>query len=660
MDENKEIIELNIDQEFWGDFVQEAFEHLEDIEANVISLEQDPENMEIIHTMFRAYHTIKGLSGFVEHTVIQELAHKTETMMDLCRKQELKVNKDIVDAILKSADYIKRLCEDIDSVKDSDFLSSIDKHNEVLERIANLDTAEPVVEQVEAEPFVITEEVSSVVDENVTTVEIVEEFVETVVEELPVFSEQATETETANVEVELEQPAENLDALLAEDLTCLQIEETNEDVVEEIQAAPVADKPQTLPQEPVQESKNVNVPQQQAPQSKKAPFSNEEHMKVATSKIDHLVEMIGELVINQSLLEQHIAQCYSTDSELISEMGGFLSITRELQYLSMSLRMVSLKPTFQKISRIARDTIQELHKDVEFVTSGEATEIDRVVTDKLLDPLVHLIKNAISHGVEEDKQDRIDKNKPPKARVELNAFNKRGKIFIEIKDDGRGIDTEVVYAKALEKGLIDPSQTYTDEEIKEFILLPGFSTAKQIDNISGRGVGMDVVKTQIIKIGGKVDIKSELGVGSTFTLEVPVNHAIMNGTVIEIQDQQFIVPTMNVKEILLPLESQWVSTQGHRTMLKVRENIIPIVPQSLLFRDYTQIDNAKLVMLLELDQELRALPIANVVNRQEVVVKPVGPEFANLKYISGMSILGNGRVSLILDIDYLFKKEVQE
>jgi two-component system chemotaxis sensor kinase CheA len=372
--------------------------------------------------------------------------------------------------------------------------------------------------------------------------------------------------------------------------------------------------------------------------------------------------MIGELIINQSLIDQYVAENYPHDNRFITNMGGLSRTTRELQDLSMFLRMVPLKPTFQKITRIARDTIQELGKDVDFSTSGESTEIDRVVTDKLLDPLVHLIKNAISHGVEPDVNDRIASGKSAKATVEIVAYNKRGSIYIEIRDDGRGINTDVVYKKALEKGLIDGNREYTEEEIKEFILLPGFSTAEKVDNISGRGVGMDVVKTQIQKLGGRLDIKSELGKGSVFTLKIPVNHAIMNGTVIEMLGQQFIVPTLNVKEILQPTENHWISTQQKRTMLRVRENIVPIVPVDLLFSELSKDSKeaSPLVLLLESEGEFRAFPITNVLNRQEVVVKPVGEEFSDLKYISGMSILGNGKVSLILDVDYLFTMEAQE
>lgn len=652
--ENAEII---IDNEFWADFVQEAFEHVEDIETNVIELEQNTENMEIIHTMFRAFHTIKGLSGFVEHTVIQEIAHKTETMMDLCRKEELKVNKAIVDAILKSSDYIRHLCEDVDSVKNSNYLKEIAEHVSNLEKLSNPSFVETKKEEVipeekssnEQPPVEIkfeepvqddffTENTVSV-DNNITT------------EEKSTKKKKATKPDSGiidskevalqdnipeEIEVEIKTFADN--EVSSE--TQLPIEEKKVDILKNIE--------QTLDTQSIQ----------MAVKSPSAP--PEEHMKVANSKIDHLVELIGELIINQSLLESNIESKYSADNELISELSSFLRITRDLQNLSMSLRLVSFKPTFQKLSRIARDTIQELNKDVEFIISGESTEIDRSVTDKLLDPLVHLIKNAISHGVEDNVEDRIKNNKTPKAKVELNAFSKRGKIYIQVIDDGKGINTDIVHKKALEKGLIDPNRTYTKEEIQEFILLPGFSTAAKVDNISGRGVGMDVVKTQIQKLAGKVDIKSELGKGSTFTLEVPVNHAIMNGTIIQIDEHQFIVPTINVKEIMQPEDHQWVVIQDKKTMINVRNNIIPMIPLSTIFESKDMPENAKLIVILELDQELKALPITNVINRQEVVVKPVGQEFSDLKYISGMSILGDGIVSLILDIDYLFKKEVKQ
>lgn len=619
--------EMHIEQDFWNDFIVEAFEHIDEIETNAMSLEQNPQDMEIIHTMFRAFHTIKGLSGFVEHVIIQEIAHKTETMMDLCRKNELAVSTKIVNAILKSSDYIKQLCNDMNAYKDENLVNNIENLLVVLEDLAQVDNKEK--SKVENE-----KQQAEVIEENISKEEGLEIFAAEVFEN-PEEVLQSAETERKLVNVGSKKSSADEQAL----------KELQNNVMEKLNDGIKPQKEEVqLPKE------NIAIKQTSV---------NEDYMKVANYKIDHLVDMISELIINQSLIEQYVFSKYSDDRQLVTNMSGFLRITRALQNLSMSLRMVSLKPTYQKLTRIARDTIQELGKDVEFITSGEGTEIDRVVAEKLLEPLVHMIKNAISHGIEENPDDRSVLGKNKRAKVELNAYNKRGKIFIEVKDDGRGINTEVVYQKALEKGLIDTNTTYTEAEIKEFIMLPGFSTAKVVDNISGRGVGMDVVKTQILKTGGKVDIQSTLNEGSVFTLEVPVNHAIMNGTIIEMNEQQFVVPTLNVKEFLQPMKDQWISTKQKRTMIKVRDNIIPLVPISVFFKDAKDDEDVPLVMILELEQELRALPIRNVINRQEVVVKPVSEEFSHLKYISGMSILGTGKVSLILDIDYLFRKEVK-
>lgn len=695
--------ELHIEQDFWNDFIVEAYEHIDEIENNAMSLEQHPEDMDIIHTMFRAFHTIKGLSGFVEHTIIQEIAHKTETMMDYCRKGELQVSTKIVDAILKSSDYVKQLCNDVDAYKDETLVDNIEKLLVVLEELSQVgnpfETAEPAA-AVPAEPVVEVPEISAE-EKALAEEQALKAFAEEVVD-VKAEKEEIAEAEEKTPEAPPEEPiiyerpkAKKSKAKKDEEEQLQPEEPAKEEpiavdpVVEEPVAEPIQEEVKALEESPMQEEvkaalaeekvltaaqsniiEKLNAGGQAQPQKEEAPkeatamkqqaASSEDYMKVANYRIDSLVDMISELIINQSLIEQYVFSKYSDDRQLTTNMSGFMRITRGLQHLSMSLRMVSLKSTFQKLARIARDTIQELNKDVEFIMTGENTEIDRVVAEKMLEPLVHMIKNAISHGIEPNPDDRVVIGKNRKARVELNAYNKRGKIFIEVKDDGRGINTEVVYQKALEKGLVDPNKTYSDAEIREFIMLPGFSTAAVVDNISGRGVGMDVVKTQILKSGGKIDIQSTLNQGSTFVLEVPVNHAIMNGTIIEMNEQQFVVPTLNVKEFLQASKDQWIYTKQERTMIKVREHIIPIVPLSVFFSDIKEEQNDNcLVMILELEQELRAVPITNVINRQEVVVKPAGEEFAELKYVSGMSILGTGKVSLILDIDYLFRKEVK-
>ncbi|GBF23099.1 two-component system, chemotaxis family, sensor kinase CheA [Candidatus Gastranaerophilus sp. (ex Termes propinquus)] len=722
-------INLNIDEEFWQDFIQEAAEHLEEIEMNVLTLEKEPENMDIINSMFRAYHTIKGLSGFVEHTVIQEIAHKTETLMDYCRRGEAKVTKDIVNAILKSSDYIKQLTDDMDAWRNEAFIEQINVQLDKLDEHAhNIEaalsggtpasgpaetpaempetTAETVSNEVqptaqEEPPQPPTEqmppEAESLLNEGGASEgakALVEQFFATssaqsseTTEEMPqdsqsieehqeIYNENMEHTEENMENMENSEIKPDANAFLNEDLSDIVKEEEQEELLSHEEAPPqhVEEPPRaqeetpqvaayvpptvepTVVFEPPKPSAPVNVTNvTKAQELSKGKGANEEFMRVSNSRIDYLVDTIGELLISQSLINDHVASHYTHDGELTKNLDALSRVTRELQDISTFLRSVSLKSTFQKITRIARDTIEELGKDIEFVTNGESTEIDRIVADRLLEPLVHLIKNAISHGVEVNPDDRENSGKRRKALVELNAYNKRGKIYMEIKDDGRGINTKVVYGKALEKGIIDPNREYSDDEIKEFIMLPGFSTAEKVDNISGRGVGMDVVKTQILKIGGKVSIKSEMNIGSTFTLEVPVNHAVMSGIIVDINSQHFILPTANVKEIIRPREEQWIDSNGKKKMVNIRNVIIPAIPPELFGDTASESQDLPLIVVLEMDGELRALPIHSIVSRQEVVVKPVSEELANLKFLSGMSILGNGRVSLILDVSYMFQ-----
>jgi len=621
----EEILQLNINRDFWEDFVQEALEHIENIEANILTFEKSPEDMEIIHSMFRAFHTLKGLSGFVEHFLIQEIAHHTETLMDLCRKGEIKADKNIVNAILESGDYIKQLCENVDIFKDEVYASTVSEHVIHLEKMVNRYTGKNDTPA----------EKSKQVDEPVEQVK-----------------DRVKDSGIPNNLTE-EEKQKNLESFMNLDLQEIGIKEKPQNAE--------APKKETVKTQEVVQTQEVAPGAADIAQKsfviEKHQVKNEEYMKVANSKIDYLVEMIGELIINQSLIDDYVHNNYAGDNMFITNMAALQRTTRELQDISMFLRMVSLKATFQKISRIARDTIQDLNKNVDVLISGEMTEIDRAVADRLLDPLVHLIKNAISHGIEEDDTLRKVIGKVARGRIELNAFNKRGKIFIEVKDDGKGIDVERVYQKALEKGIIDPDREYSKEEIHEFILLPGFSTAAVIDNISGRGVGMDVVKTEVMKIGGKIDIRSEVGVGTTITLEVPVNHSIMNGTIVDVNEHHFIIPTVNVNEIILPEDDKWVYTNNKRTFLRVREHIVPIIQLGTFLGEDFKDKEYPLVMLLEVEGEYKVLPITNVIGRQEVVVKPALEEFIDLKYISGMSILGNGKVSLIFDVDFLFTME---
>ena len=377
--------------------------------------------------------------------------------------------------------------------------------------------------------------------------------------------------------------------------------------------------------------------------------------RIPTYKVDNLVDLMGELVIVQSQVQQQFSERFDSNDRLMSHLGRMARIVKNIQNLSMSLRMVSLKSLFQKLNRIARDTMKDLGKEVVFSISGEETEIDRGVVDRLLDPLVHLVRNAIDHGIE-PKETRKSAGKPALGEVKLTAYSRKGSVYIDISDDGKGLVSEKIFNKAVEKGVASPEKSYSAEEINQFIFLPGFSTADVVNQVSGRGVGLDVVKTEISKIGGKVSVTTDEGKGSSFTLTIPINMAVIDGTIVEINHSQFIIPTLNVKQTLKPKNDQFISVKGEKKLLKLRGEVIPIIslPGFFGFEEASEQGN-DLIVVLENDRALKALPIHELVGRREIVVKSLGEEFNHLNFLSGASILGNGKVALILDIENMFR-----
>jgi len=383
-------------------------------------------------------------------------------------------------------------------------------------------------------------------------------------------------------------------------------------------------------------------------------------IRVPESKIDYLVDMLGELIIFQSQHKQEVIQLFQdygiNENKIFNGIAKMERITKDLQNLSMSLRMVSLKQTLQKLSRIGRDSALELGKTINIHIVGEDTEIDRSVVEKIQDPLMHLVRNAISHGIEEDAQ-RRERGKEVPGQVTIEAYNRRGNVYIEIKDDGKGLDLDRIYQKALQNGQITKEKEFAEEEIIRFIFLPGLSTQEKLNAISGRGVGMNVVETEIKKIGGRIEILNNPGKGCTFILKIPINLATINGTIVEICGQRFILPTVNIKHIFKPNETDWVSIKGRTEFVKRRDQLIPLIPTEKFVNTFCneKHTNEAVVIILEMDQGLRALPVSNILDKQEVVQKPLGNEFASAKIFSGGTILGDGKVCLILDIESLFK-----
>jgi len=378
-------------------------------------------------------------------------------------------------------------------------------------------------------------------------------------------------------------------------------------------------------------------------------------IRVSVNKVDNLIDMLGELTILNSQLEQQLEAQSNSIPEISNTIARTSKIIRSVQDLSMSLRLIQIKNTLFRLTRIIRDTASELGKKVNITITGDEIELDRSAAEKVFDPLMHLVRNAVSHGIE-TPDERVKLGKPPEGKVEIAAYSKRGCVYIEIKDDGKGIDPEKVLAKAIKSGLADKNTDYSESEIVNFIMQPGFSLQKEVNNISGRGVGMNVVESELMKIGGKVEIENHMGQGCTFKLRIPMNLALINGTIIDLSGERFIIPTLFIKQFFIKEEKEWISMQGHKRAVKIRDNIIPIISEEAIIKSENKSKNEKKqIIILEMEKNLLGLPVDNIIGRQEVVSKPLNTELSKSKIFAGASILGDGKVSLILDVEALYK-----
>ncbi len=379
--------------------------------------------------------------------------------------------------------------------------------------------------------------------------------------------------------------------------------------------------------------------------------SSDEKIKVSTTRLDNLINMTGELVIAQLMVAEEICTGASSVHELGRKVAHQGKIVRELQELSMSMRMVPVQGVFQKMSRLARDLSRKAGKPVDFVTIGEETELDRTVVDKIADPLIHMVRNSVDHGIE-PSEDRVKVGKSATGRVELRAFHQAGNIVIEIEDDGKGLDKERILKKAVDNGVVEPGQELPDEEIFKLVFHPGLSTAEKVTSVSGRGVGMDVVKKNIESLRGKIDISSTRGKGTTFTIRLPLTLAVIDGQVVCIGDQRYIIPINSIVRSLRPTAQQVSSVQGRGEMVLERNELVPLVRlYQLLGVVPTEQDPTKaLVVVVEEDGKKCCLLVDDLLAQQQVVIKSLGDALGRVKGVSGGAIMGDGKVCLILDI----------
>jgi two-component system chemotaxis sensor kinase CheA len=373
-------------------------------------------------------------------------------------------------------------------------------------------------------------------------------------------------------------------------------------------------------------------------------------VRVNTDKLDSLMDVVGELVIVQSQLSESARVLGIENSALQRNISQFGRLTKEMQHTAMSLRMIPIKPTFQKMERLARDLSRDFGKKVNFHVSGEDTELDRTVVEDIGDPLVHMVRNSLDHGLETTTE-RIDAGKSEHGNVTLKAYHEGGNIVIELSDDGRGINTEKILAKAKKQNLVQPNVQLSKEEILNLIFLPGFSTAEKVTAVSGRGVGMDVVRRNIDKLRGKIEILSEVGQGSTFRIRLPLTMAIIDGLVVRVGEDRFILPSISVQMALRPTKEAFFTVQGRGEVLDHRGKILPVHRLHRRFGIAGAIENPweAIIVIVENNGRAHALLVDDMVSKQEVVIKPLGGFLQSLAGISGGAILGDGNIALILD-----------
>lgn len=646
---------LGDDAELIADFLVEAREHLSLIEGQLLTLERDPSAIEIIHAVFRAFHTIKGLAGFLGFSVMQAVAHEVETLLDLARNEKITIDTPIVDVVLASSDFLLAEMASIDLVLGGAASADPADNSTLIARIrtvagtAQNGTSEPppaVVEPTPAPaPTKAVKEKGKKPSSKTTArkgrqATSKDDQAEQSVSAVPESQAQAAEPEEEDDFFQLPSSPETTTAPEPPPVSIL------------APVVPVVIAPPAPPEVAIAKPKAAEPVRTPEP-----PKSGDTgSVRVETAKLDYLMDMVGEMVIAQSLVRHSQVLLSSTDSRLIGDLSHLARVTAEVQRATMSMRMVPVSHLFQKIERVIRDLSRKAGKQVVLQTSGTDTEVDKTVAEELSDPLLHMVRNSVDHGIE-PPEERIKAGKSPVATIKLAAYHQGGQVVIEVSDDGRGLNAEKIRSKAEQKSIVSASAQLTEAEVFQLIFAPGFSTAEQITDVSGRGVGMDVVRRNVEKLRGRIETQSELGKGTTFFLKLPLTLAIIDGLVVEVGNNHYIVPLSVVREIFRPLASALFSVEGREEMVLVREQLLPIVRlnQRLGVTSRIHQPNEGLLVVVESENKLYCMLVDDLLGKQEVVIKSLGETFQNASGFSGCAVLADGRVGLILDMDGIYR-----
>lgn len=699
-------------------FFQECEEQLSEMEAGLLAMDEGNADSETVNAVFRAVHSIKGGAGAFKLTALVQFAHTFETALDFVRSGKLAPTAEVMKPMLRAADVLADLVEASRDGRDIDESSYASVAEDVKALTATGE--EEVEEVIDFQPSVIDFEMPALATEpeapplheyrirfapraelyanaNEAAL-IIRELsrlgsIEVTCDATAVPSLDAVDAEGAyfawDIKLSSEQPIESVREIFEfvdgeaeinieadgqpgvsdSDIAALLAMALGSSPAPEIEASAAdVQNTETEPPAPQQESQPEMPPESAASPEpalqgsqttdgpKAAAVPTQTTIRVEFDRVDRLINLVGELVINQAMLSQRVVEAnLAGSSSIVIGLEELEQLTREIQESVMAIRAQPVKPLFQRMSRIVREVADATGKQVRLKTDGEATEVDKTVVERLAEPLTHMIRNAVDHGIESPEA-RIAAGKPPEGTIRLSAAHRSGRIVIEISDDGAGIDRPKVRASAIKKGLVSPDAQLSDNDIDNLLFLPGFSTAATISAISGRGVGMDVVKRSIVALGGRIAISSRPGKGSTFSMSLPLTLAVLDGMAVSVAGQTLVVPLTAIVETLKPKKAELHGLGKDGRVMSIRNTFVPLIDvgTQLGFRDTPADPENSVAILVETGGGTRnALLVDSIQDQRQVVIKSLETNYGTVAGIAAATILGDGRVALILDVDAL-------
>ncbi len=655
-------------QEIMEDFLIEAFEMNEQLDQDLVELEHNPEDLDLLNRIFRVAHTIKGSSSFLNLNILTHLTHNMEDVLNRARKGEIKITPDIMDVVLRSIDLMKTL---LVTIRDTGSDTNNGKENEIEEAVKQLQaiTSQNLEGAKEGTKEAPKEEVKKEAEKENT-----EENQENKAK-APTAENSASDNPLAD-EPDLDyanMSAEEVEAEIERLLNKRQEADKERRAQKKQEAKP---KQEVAPQTEISktETPKTETPKTETPKTPKTEIKTkakadteenkapsigvEQTVRVDVRRLDHLMNLIGELVLGKNRLIRiygDVEERYDGEKfleELNQVVSSISAVTTDLQLAVMKTRMQPVGKVFNKFPRMVRDLSRELGKSIELIIEGEETELDKSIVEEIGDPLIHIIRNSCDHGIE-PLEERRRLNKPETGKVQLSAYNEGNHIVIKISDDGKGLDPVMLKEKAIEKGVISErdAEGMSDREAFNLIFKPGFSTAKVVSNVSGRGVGMDVVKTNIEKLNGIIEIDSEVGVGTTQKLKIPLTLAIIQALLVGVQEEYYAIPLSSVLETVRISQDEIYTVDG-KSVLRLRDEVLSLVRLSDIFKvDAILESNSDVyVVIIGLADQKIGVIVDYLIGQEEVVIKSLGYYLKNTRGIAGATVRGDGKITLIVDV----------